>query len=400
MNIQVLTNNNITIKYDENKKYTINNLDKHQSFNEFDFNVIDLDNSEIWLYDDKQKTLCVTVNFFTILPNILHNTKNKVLLILPQNQKVTNYKYDTEVKDTLKDIENYINGAIKINTKIEYDRSKTIINKREFSSDFVMKNYYNQNVDVILKSLGGNDVLIRHKSNNNIFITTLKIDKNNISEIIDFLQCSFNKSESPVWIKDIELFNDKSLILKKEELENNIKSIQQNIDKNNAIRSILYSTGDELVVTIIDILHDIFSVDKNFNDVKKEDFRFEFKDFTFMIEIKGIKDNVSNKNIAQCKKFVSDLISSNENINPSNTKGILIINSQRDKSPLDRDNIHEQQISYAKRENILTITTFEFLKLYDTYKKNKIDANKCFEIFRDMIGEFKFENTKDLKNDT
>ncbi|OPA77227.1 hypothetical protein BFG04_03790 [Campylobacter pinnipediorum subsp. pinnipediorum] len=400
MNIQVLTNSN---NFDtiNKKQYTLRKVDEAMSFNEFDFNIIDLNHKSIWEYDHDRNMYSPTKRILKTLPNIINNNKtSKILVILPQDIAINNHilQETLKIKDILKDINIAMINILNLPIKLEYENSITNLRGYEFSSDFIFDNCYNY--PVILKSKGGNDVLIRHKNNNDIFITTIKIYKNNISEIIDFLQCSFNKSEPPAWIKDIEIFNDKSLILKKEELEKNIKSIQQDIDKNNAIRSILYSTGDELVVTIIDILHDIFSVDKNFNDVKKEDFRFEFKDFTFMIEIKGIKDNVSNKNIAQCKKFVSDLISSNENINPSNTKGILIINSQRDKSPLDRDNIHEQQISYAKRENILTITTFEFLKLYDTYKKNKIDANKCFEIFRDMIGEFKFENTKDLKNDT
>ncbi len=48
-------------------------------------------------------------------------------------------------------------------------------------------------------------------------------------------------------------------------------------------------------------------------------------------------------------------------------------------------------MNYAIREGILIITTSELLKLYQTYNKDKAVNNKCFEIFKNNVGEFKFE---------
>ena len=171
-----------------------------------------------------------------------------------------------------------------------------------------------------------------------------------------------------------------------------IEDIDRQIDENNKFKSILYSTGDELVGVVKEILVDIFKLtDSHFIDVKKEDFRFEFGDINFMVEIKGINTNVKNSNIAQCKKFVTDLITKDDTKSPDNVKGLLIINPQRDIEPSKREPIHTEQISYAKNEVILIITTLELLKLYQAYTKDEVVSNKCFEIFKNNVGEFKFE---------
>jgi len=149
---------------------------------------------------------------------------------------------------------------------------------------------------------------------------------------------------------------------------------------------------EEEKIILLQILVDIFKLpDSNFIDVKKEDFRFEFGDINFMVEIKGINTNVKNNNIAQCKKFVTDLIAEDDTMSPDSVKGLLIINPQRDIEPSKREPIHANQISYAKSEGILIITTLELLKLYQAYTKDEVVSNKCFETFKNNVGEFKFE---------
>ena len=162
--------------------------------------------------------------------------------------------------------------------------------------------------------------------------------------------------------------------------------------KNNRFKSILYSNGDELIDVVKGILVDIFKLqDDHFIDVKKEDFRFKFRDINFIVEIKGINTNVKNSNIAQCKKHVTDFLIAEDTMSPNNVKGLLIINPQRDIDPSKREPIHADQINYAKSEGILIITTLELLKLYQAYTKDKVVSNVCFEVFKNDVGEFKFK---------
>ena len=149
-----------------------------------------------------------------------------------------------------------------------------------------------------------------------------------------------------------------------------------------------------MIGVVEEILVDIFKLqDDHFIDVKKEDFRFKFRDINFMIEIKGINTNVKNSNIAQCKKHVTDFLIAEDTMSPNDVKGLLIINPQRDIEPNKREPIHADQISYAKSEGILIITTLELLKLYQAYTKDEAVVNKYFEAFKKNIGEFKFEES-------
>jgi len=202
----------------------------------------------------------------------------------------------------------------------------------------------------------------------------------------------YQKSVAPEWINNIEHFSNISYLSEKDEILKQLDVLEKEISKNNRFKSILYSIGDELVGVVKEILVDIFKLkDSHFTDVKKEDFRFEFEDVNFMVEIKGINTNIKNSNIAQCKKHVTDLIAEDDTKSPGNVKDLLIVNPQRDIEPGKREPIHANQISYAKSEGILIITTLELLKLYQAYTKDEVVSNKCFETFKNNVGEFKFE---------
>jgi len=272
---------------------------------------------------------------------------------------------------------------------IRYERSETQIDNYTFLSDFVFDEPVYRSLK---KSNGGKDVILDIDS---IYITTLDIkDNNEVSVMLDFILSQYHKSIAPEWINNIEYFSNKSYLSEKDEILKQLDVLEKEISKNNRFKSILYSNGDELIGVVEEILVDIFKLqDDHFIDVKKEDFRFKFRDINFMIEIKGINTNVKNSNIAQCKKHVTDFLIAEDTMSPNDVKGLLIINPQRDIEPNKREPIHADQISYAKSEGILIITTLELLKLYQAYTKDEAVVNKYFEAFKKNIGEFKFEES-------
>ncbi|WP_459903294.1 hypothetical protein [Campylobacter concisus] len=270
---------------------------------------------------------------------------------------------------------------------IRYERSVTKIDDYTFLSDFVFDESIHRSLK---KSNGGKNVILEI---NGVYITTLDIKDNNAARaVLYFILSKYQKSVAPKWINNIEHFSNISYLSEKDEILKQLDVLEKEISKNNRFKSILYSIGDELVGVVKEILVDIFKLkDSHFTDVKKEDFRFEFEDVNFMVEIKGINTNVKNSNIAQCKKHVTDLIAEDDTKSPGNVKGLLIVNPQRDIEPGKREPIHANQISYAKSEGILIITTLELLKLYQAYTKDEVVSNKCFETFKNNVGEFKFE---------
>ncbi|WP_459843445.1 hypothetical protein [Campylobacter concisus] len=393
MNIQVLTQRTCFLR---DKNFCISKISEPRSFDEFDYNIVDFNDGQLWKFD-KNKSICLDIKGFArLLSKILQETKkSNTLIIMPQNITTgeiggdgwTISTYNIKISSIIQYFPDSLSPMIRNFPTIRYEKSVTKIDDDIFLSDFVFDESIYRSLK---KSNGGKDVILDIEG---IYVTTLDIkDNNEIGVMLDFILSQYHKSIAPEWISNIEYFSNRSYLSEKDEVLKQLDVLEKEISKNNKIKSILYSTGDELVGVVKEILVDIFKLtDSHFTDVKKEDFRFEFEDVNFMVEIKGIKTNVKNSNIAQCKKHVTDLIAEDDTKSPGNVKGLLIVNPQRDIEPGKREPIHANQISYAKSEGILIITTLELLKLYQAYTKDEVVSNKCFETFKNNVGEFKFE---------
>lgn len=378
---------------------TISTFEHPKSFDEFDINVIDLNSPNLWSFSPEYQKCTEAVYHLKTLKEIMENSKKSMSIILmPANTKVSLLRsggltaQTILIKDIIKQINYELCELTLSYARLRYEISTTTIDEQDFYSDFVFDDV---DYETIKRFNGGKSTIIKH--NERLYSTTLLIKNtaNDLGILISFILSRFKKFDVPDWFNSLEYFDDAALKNKRGELLDmyqQIENIDRRINKNNKFKSILYSTGDELVGVVKEILVDIFKLtDSHFTDVKKEDFRFEFEDVNFMVEIKGINTNVKNSNIAQCKKHVTDLIAEDDTKSPGNVKGLLIVNPQRDIEPGKREPIHANQISYAKSEGILIITTLELLKLYQAYTKDEVVSNKCFETFKNNVGEFKFE---------
>lgn len=369
------------------------------SFDEFDINVIDLNSPNLWSFNHEDKKCNKAIYCIKTLKEIMDNSKKSISIILmPANTKVSVLRsgglttQTTLIKDIIKQINDGLFELTLSDARLRYEISTTTIDERTFYSNFVFEDV---GCETIKWSNGDKNTIAKH--NERLYSTTLLIKSttNDLEILISFILSRFKKSDVPDCFNSLEYFDDAALKNKRGELLDmyqQIENIDRRINKNNRSKSILYSTGDELVDVVKQILVDIFKLPySNFIDVKKEDFRFECGDINFIVEIKGINTNVKNNNIAQCKKFVTDLIAEDDTMSPDSVKGLLIINPQREIEPNKRDPIHANQINYAIREGILIITTLELLKLYQAYTKDKVVSNVCFEVFKNDVGEFKFK---------
>ena len=399
MKIQIISYSTIFKINDPHISCTISTFERPKSFDEFDLNIIDLNSPNLWSFSPEYQKCTEAVYHLKTLKEIMRNSKRGIfIIIMPTNIKVSvDYSgcYTNQtvaIKDILKQVNQELSTLVLSNIKLRYEISTTTIDEQNFYSDFIFDNV---DGETIKWSNGGKSTIVKH--NERLYSTTLFIKNatNDLEILVSFIVSRFQKSDVPDWFNGFEYFDDAMLKNKRNKLLDiyrQIEDIDRQIDENNKFKSILYSTGDGLVGVVKEILVDIFKpTDSHFTDVKKEDFRFEFEDVNFMVEIKGINTNVKNSNIAQCKKHVTDLIAEDDTKSPGNVKGLLIVNPQRDIEPGKREPIHANQISYAKSEGILIITTLELLKLYQAYTKDEVVSNKCFETFKNNVGEFKFE---------
>lgn len=406
--IQIVTNN--TSKYDEypKSKYKVNELDSFEVFDTFDLVYIDLTDEDLWYNKGYNiDKINRTDDLRSIKEEIINTNKSKLLINLPLNETYLyhydNYSFEYKKSERLKDIIPQIKtvlaaslGGFFTSFNLDYGKNKSIVNNCEYGADFNFS------------SISENDVITKGKSNNrattiqvsdNIYITSLNV--NGSYELFDnFVNTIFfktTKENVPEWLEEIKILDDNDLAKEKEQNVNEIKNLESRnlciddkIENNNRIKSILYTTGDELVEVVLDMIGDIVGINlKEFEDVKEEDFRFTKDEVTFIGEIKGVSQNIKRDNISQTDLHVQEYLDRLDDNDSQKVKGILIINHQRTKKVSEREKPNNKIVNLAIRNECLIIETTTLLNLYEKYKKGELSSNDIINILKNEVGLYK-----------
>ena len=194
--------------------------------------------------------------------------------------------------------------------------------------------------------------------------------------------------EYPEWIykynfNDDEIQNNnieqakEQIKLQKEIIEKANQKLQENL----RYKSILYNNSNALVDVVFEILEYIFDISlSDFNDQKKEDFLFIKDGTTFIGEIKGVTSNIKYEHISQLEvhysKYLDELQEKNRT---EKIKKILIMNYERTKDIILRDEINKMQIDLAKKNETLIIDTKSLLMLYDQILQDKLKKSSLIK---------------------
>ena len=400
---QIITYNaNDLLKFKE--KYKISELKEFESFDNYDTNIIDLSNEKMWK-GNKFGNLNNISDLKTLSIELSNVKKSDIVIVLPQNctysyEKNFNgtYSGNTKMKDIiptwLEIIEKNLFEFYCI--EISYSKNTTIINNLGFKSDFNFEKTEFADFSILTESNASNKITTIKL--NNIILTTLNIFESP-QHINSFLSYIFpNKKQNkiiPDWVSELSFYNDNELKKAKLEKINEIKKINDEISKldieleqNNEYKKVLYETDDELAKVVMKILDDLLDNDSSkFVDEKKEDFLIKKDNITFVGEIKGISQAISNKNVSQLDVHVQNYFDKINEMNiTENIKGLLIINHQRNKKISERNEVHQNQIDLAKRNNALIIETNVLLKLYEKYLKKKINTEDVIELLSEKNG--------------
>lgn len=384
------------------KNIVVNSFHDAQSLDEFDINVINLNNKEIWKYKGNNPNWIDGMNDWVSLSNMINNSKKtKVIFLFPQNiqykyQYISSghgsYNKSCELKDMIPtmtgDLLIHLYENIRI-LDVIYENTKTLIGCDKISASF----YFNiGRSNVCTQSIRSNKLTTINFGN--IILTTLNIVSYN--QLISFLReihLIEEKDNAPEWIKEEKMFDDAVQLKIIEERNKVIKNANTDIEnamsairKNERYKSILYTSGDELVDVIFEILQDMLGCDlSDFHDEKKEDFNFELCDKVVIGEIKGITTNVKNANVSQLDTHVQNYID-NHDINANSIVALLVIDHQRNKPLREREKVHENGINLAKRNKSLIIETITLLKMYERYLNNTLSREKILETLTTTTG--------------
>lgn len=390
--------------YQTKETIICNSFNNAKSFDEFDINIISLQNEKIWRNNYKSTSSVNCSNDLSTLNTQIYNSENsKIIILLPQNYyfrydkiyKQQAYNYSVQLKDSIFEwSKNVLNDSlfngIYSGASIVYDNSTTIINSASIDSAFSFS--YGE---PLTKSTGNQITSV--SINERIYLTGLNF-KSEGFELDSFLKeigLVENKIEIPDWLVEYKFFNDNELLdsLKNEEerlrnVSKIIENIKNQLNENMSYKVALISSGDELVSIVFDILQEILSCDlSDFEDKKNEDFLIQKTDVTFIGEIKGITSNVKSEHVSQLDVHYQGYLDKLQETNSEeNVKALLIINPFRNK-PIDvRDEIHINQINLAERNGSLIITANVLLNLFEKYKHNEINSDSIVNLLKEKTG--------------
>ena len=391
INLQKVNDGNFSVN-------EVSDFSSPKSFDMFDINIIDLRSEHI--YRNKQSMKVVSVDcisdFLTINEMIANSKKTKFIFIYPKNINfLALYEFGLyKISKRIKDIILYVSSVFSVlnkelNYKFSFERTETKLSDNvNIAADFCFPE--RDDFEILLRSIDSDKVTCCKKDN--LFLTTLDILTD--EELQFFLEKVGLKASSnavaPDWMNKVMLFDDAEQLKKIEENEVQIKSCQDSIavskDKlieNSRFKSILYTSGEDLVEVVKEIFSKIFDVDfSRFKDKKKEDFSFTFNDKIFIGEIKGVNQNIKTTNLAQLDLHFTNFIEEgSDDLDENNIHKLLVMNHQKDKDLKSRIPVDQQQIDMAKNKyESLIIETVELLEMYDKFTREEMTQEECFDL--------------------
>lgn len=409
--IQIITKNAYMYKDKlTNKEIIISSFDEYKSFDLYDINIINLTSNNIWESNSLSGEYLNDKSDLSTIKNSINTSNTKVLIFFPQNHY---FKYDyssysktfkkTQQLKSIKETVNYFIAKYIYEPlpKFDYEKGITRIDGEIYTSDF----YFDEKEGMILceKSKKNNTMNLSDR----VVITTLSIFETPVNKEIEKRLFVFlnkigflTKNEIiPKWIESITFYDDCIYKEKIDKCIDEIKKLNIIIDENKnklnnnlSYKSILYSSGNSLSEQINKMLKEIFKLDDGFVDVYEEDFNFKANGVTFIVETKGLNNEVSGQNVSDA---YNHLIIYDDNLEKNDimeeTKCLFFVASERYKEPKERSKINERQVTIAKRNKTLIIETTTFYKIFQDFAKKEISTDEILELFKQNTGLLEYE---------
>lgn len=323
-----------------------------------------------------------------------------------------NSAYDTCIK------------AIKfLNEYINFEFSSIDAGVIDYNNFHLMTNYY----------FSDNKKLLIKTCENNKFISVKNseyyhmVNKNNITIMLDpeysdspdginrcfinyilglFNEKNNNKSH-PQWVDNVIILDDVYLDKQVQKYNKDIDDIMCKIDdlklkkeKNDLIKRLFYSEGDELVDVVVFLINEILGIDNNnFTDIKKEDYRISLNEFDILFEIKGVNNPVRKNHISQLWNHLND---AEDLDNTKKYKGCLIVNPYRKcdlKDRLKKDFYSPEVKKYIEYLKICSIDTITLYSYYNLFVNGDLSSNDFKKILLDKTYNEPILDTLKFKNE-
>lgn len=408
MKTQILVYKKSDCGFTETSDLTIREFGKALAFDAFDLTVIDLQDKYLWKSDyTNDKILQDHADISSIRQMMVQSNKAKCIVVLPQNYSfLYSYGYNLEthsegykkkkpLKDFIKDIAvSPIGELFSFSLRICFGKSITLVSNKELHSDFSFSMPITSPLKPLLTSNAStiSTVLISET----LAATTLEINTNvDLSAVIDAIFPAVVQSVLiPDWLDEVEYHDETAQRARIKEIDEEMalldkekKEIEGVLSNYQDIKSVLCSKDFELVKMTRHLLAKIVEVDEDFEDCKEEDFRFSYNDTLYLIEIKGSKGGLKRQHISKTYDHVQIKADAMEDEgSTSKLKGVLIIASQIELKPEERDPFPETQITIARKNDIAVLSTETLLRCYEAYIEKRLTSTSFKETLSQTSG--------------
>lgn len=371
----------------------LNKIHDAEALDSFEINIISLQDDNMWVTRERTLGTIDTIGDLISLSKMIASSKqSKIIVILPQNNRFTYNTWESdcgywkrrEFKDALRDFHYVLGHVFQPLERIDliYENTTTLVGNKKVLASF----HFDESMKHVLtkseKSNKPTTVEVGEK-----ILSTLNIS--NCNEVQDFLSLIGlikEKSKAPEWMEGINMFDDDNQLEIIQENNKAIETANENIsnamkviNQNKRYKSVLYTSGDELVEVIFEILEKMLGCDlSEFTDKKKEDFKFMINDKVFIGEIKGVTPNVKKANVSQLDVHVQEHLDDNDE-ESKNIIALLIINHQRNKPISAREGVNDEVIKLAERNGSLIVETITLLKLFEQYLLGEKNRDECID---------------------
>lgn len=377
--------------------FTCSSFKDFQTLDSFDGTIIDLSAEDIWKHDGYENNdIDCSIDLKSLFSIVSNSKKKNIFVILPcnlyfrYNNRLSNDKYSKKaLLSNMKSNFLYILREVCYlpeRITIDYENNKNSLgNNLIVSSDF----YFDKHIDFIhpeILSIDSEKNTAICDSRHKIHYCFLKLDSE--EKLVAYLNkqdISVSSGENPQWLDEIDIFND--IALKNDiakcnaviqSMNNQIKDDNNRLKDNMFYKEMYVQTGDELAKRVFKSLEELLSINlSSFVDKKEADFIFDYRNVTFIGEIKGVSKNVSNENITQVDIHESRYLDQlqEEKQEPKPIKKILVINHQRSKPLSEREEVHINQIKLAEKRDVLIIEITTLINLLERFRKQEIDSD-------------------------
>ena len=188
---------------------------------------------------------------------------------------------------------------------------------------------------------------------------------------------------APSWIKEFKLPDQESIEKNTEKISGRISDLQTEIEENNLklidqkkFQKLIYESGGPLNDIVLDVFG-LFGAKAIHNEKFQDDGKLEYNKQHGILEVKGKKRACETKDIRQLADW-RDEAGKEDGVK---FKGILVLNSDREKAPSDRINPFSSDcLRIARNENIALIDTVDLYNLLKVHQEGKLDYNKFWSI--------------------